>query len=444
LGNKYTLCHLLPALLLLLAAMPLRAHVPEAVHDGTIPVSDTVATAQADGPRCGRVGWEVKLHPAYTLSLDSYSRKWLRKRGTFSMAAEASIATLPQDSDSYAADYGYPLFGIGLRYSLNHGTTMRKDADDAWPYAPISDVATPLGNSVTAYGTFRRTLIHHRTWQWDYSFNIGLGWSHRKYHPVSDSDNELIGSRWLIFFGVGTHVSWQISPLWAVYGGLELCHHSNGNLNKPNKGANAFGPVVGLRYTPYEETLYKGRLSLRRDTTFRRYWYGEITVGAGGKTLSEDWNLTQYQTLPGEDRFRTDRFKVYPVYTLETNVMYRHARRWATGLGLDFFYGTYYKRLREIEDLQGYTEYHHSPFALGIAARHEVFWHNLSLSMCVGVYVKRNFGVNADEVEAPVYDRIGLKYHFRRLGGLTLGANVTANLLRANFTEVTLGFPVRW
>jgi len=147
--------------------MPLRAHVPEAVHDGTIPVSDTVATAQADGPRCGRVGWEVKLHPAYTLSLDSYSRKWLRKRGTFSMAAEASIATLPQDSDSYAADYGYPLFGIGLRYSLNHGTTMRKDADDAWPYAPISrplwpclgENTPPTTSTCRAPGAFWTTTI---------------------------------------------------------------------------------------------------------------------------------------------------------------------------------------------------------------------------------------------------------------------------------------------
>ena len=63
--------------------------------------------------------------------------------------------------------------------------------------------------------------------------------------------------------------------------------------------------------------------------------------------------------------------------------------------------------------------------------------------MALGVYVFRHMGHASHSLEKPYYERIGLRYAFRRLGGLQVGANVKAHWLKADYTEVTVGFPFR-
>ena len=80
---------------------------------------------------------------------------------------------------------------------------------------------------------------------------------------------------------------------------------------------------------------------------------------------------------------------------------------------------------------------------LGISAKHSVFFHRLALDGAVGVYLYRHMGANAEIIEKPYYERIGLSYSFPILGGLTLGASVKAHLTKADFTELTLSLPIR-
>lgn len=112
------------------------------------------------------------------------------------------------------------------------------------------------------------------------------------------------------------------------------------------------------------------------------------------------------------------------------------------GIGIDAFYGTYASHIKEMDEAAGATV-KHSPFSLGIAGKHEVFWHQFSLSMSLGVYLYRHMGSSAKEMETPYYERIGLHYTFARLGGLQLGMNVKAHKTKADFTEISIGYPVR-
>ena len=59
------------------------------------------------------------------------------------------------------------------------------------------------------------------------------------------------------------------------------------------------------------------------------------------RTLIEDWISTQYGTAPSEADYRTEHFQRYAVANVQMDRMFRYARRWATGVGADFFYLPY-------------------------------------------------------------------------------------------------------
>ena len=115
--------------------------------------------------------------------------------------------------------------------------------------------------------------------------------------------------------------------------------------------------------------------------------------------------------------------------------MYRYARRWASGVGADVCYGTYADRSDELQDGTD----HVSPWSLGLSARHEVFYHRLSLAMSLGCYVYRHMGSNAREAEKPYYEYIGLRYSIPHAGGLYVGGSVKAHLTKADLTEFVVG-----
>lgn len=403
-------------------------------------VAATSAAAQ-DTTALRHYGAEVSVVPGRAIAADSYEKKWLKGRGSTAITAAVRYAAVPRDSDDFAADYGYPVWIAGLRYNLNHGVTMHREKDAAWGQLEPVDYVTHMGDILTAYGAFERPLLRRGRWQADYTLGFGVGYAFSKYNPRDAIDNELIGSRLLIYFGAGLHVTCHIAPQWGVRAGMDFYHHSNGAMNRPNKGANVIGPSVSLLYEPYARELATAP-HRRRDRPFGRQWTAEVAVGVGMKTLNEDWQLTQFRTAPGAPGYRTDHFRRYLTYSLQTNLMCRYARRWASGIGVDVFYGTYADRVAEIDRQQG-IDARHSPWSVGVAARHRAYYHRLSLDMSLGVYLFRHMGDNARQVEAPYYERIGVHYTFPGRHGLSVGLDVKAHKTKADYTEITLAYPVK-
>ncbi|MDD7530472.1 MAG: acyloxyacyl hydrolase [Prevotellaceae bacterium] len=388
-----------------------------------------------------RVGFSVSFNPGNEVKMDKYQRKWMKGTRNYSVGAECHFMSLPQDSDAYAADFGYPTLSVGMKYSFNHGVTMHRSPDEVWGKAQEVDYDSRMGNSVAVYGSFARPLLRSQRWEIDYTFNFGVGYTAHKYNTVDAIDNELIGSRWLIFFGAGVHATCRIAPTWGIKGGVEYWHLSNGALNRPNKGANFIGPSLGICYYPYYEQV-ADKAQRRFSLPFRKYLYVQLATGVGAKALHEDWQLTQFNTAKGEENYRTDKFRRYVCYSVRADVMYRYARRWASGLGVEVFYGSHYRHVEELDRKNGST-LPHSPWSIGIAAKHEVFYHNFSMPVALGVYLFRQMGENAQVIEKPFYERIGIHYSFPRWGGLKVGINVNAHLTKADFTEVALGIPLR-
>ena len=398
-------------------------------------VSPTVRSATADSLR--RQGWNVYVSPSRQITMDKYERMWLQDKRQVSFGAEIDFCRLPSDSDAFAADYGYPVLAVGAELSLNHGVTMRKQPDEAWGLLQPVDYDSRLGNVVSLYMSFNRPLLRTPRWEIDYHMKAGVGYSPNCYNRHDNIDNELIGSHFSIFFGGGLRATYRIAHDWGLMAGVEYGHHSNGALDRPNKGENHVGPLLGLRYYPYyEPTLAKPRLH----APFRPYWYVNLSAGLGAKSLLEEWQETQFGTPSDDPRYRTGHFRLYAAWSLQSDLMYRYARRWASGIGADVFYGTYYHRVATLDAEHGH-DVRHSPWSLGVAAKHEVFYHNLSLAMSVGFYLFREMGVQAKEVDKPYYERIGIHYSFPKWGNIKVGANVKAHMTKADLTELTVAVP---
>lgn len=399
----------------------------------------TMAETKSDSAR--HTGYTVFTGPAWQIAMDEYERKWLRDKHAFVVGAELNYSALPSDSDVFARDYNYPTLSAGIKISLNNGVTMRRTADPAWGMAQMVDYDSHLGDIVTLYGAFSRPLLRKGRWQLDYLLRVGVGYNAWKYNKTDNIDNELIGSHLTIYFGAGFTATCQLSDEWGLTAGLLYGHHSNGALYRPNKGENHVGPCLGLRYAPYDKAVRHRDEGCAPSPYFKKYWYGDIRLGVGGKTLLEDWQRTQFDTPPDAADYRTEHFHFYPSYSAQVAMMYRYARRWASGIGADVYYGTYYSHVRELDETAGRTV-SHSPWSIGISARHEVYYHNLSLDMALGVYLHRQMGYSAKQVEQPYYEHIGVFYTFPRLGKIKLGVSVQAHRTKADLTEVKVSVPI--
>ena len=401
----------------------------------------TTAVQAATGSDTLRhVGYTRHAGPAWQIATDAYERKWLRDRQAFSVGFEVNRHTLPADSDAFARDYGYPTLSLGAEFNLNHGVTMHRTADPAWGKAQMVDYDSHLGDIISVYGAFERPLWRSRRWQLAYLLRAGIGYGPHKYNRHNNIDNELIGSRYTIYIGGGLTATWQFSRDWALQAGLLYGHHSNGALNRPNKGENHVGPLVGVRYAPSHQAAAPA--SVPAAQPFTPYWYANLRLGVGGKTLLEDWQLTQFGTDPEAPRYRTDKFRFYMAYSAQVDLMWRYARRWASGIGADISYGTYADRVRDLDEAAG-RSLPHSPWSFGLGLRHEAYYHRLSLDMALGVYLYRHMGASAKEIEKPYYERIGIFYTIPRLHHLRVGCSVKAHLTKADLTEIVISLPFR-
>lgn len=386
-------------------------------------------------------GFQVNVGTSKYINIDQYTKKFVKPRASHVFSMEMSRSALPTDSSAFDSDYNYPNLSLGIRYHVND-VTMHRCPDPDWGLAEEVDYDSQLGNALTLYGTFTRPLYRDHSWMIDYSLGTGVGWCMKKYDRDNNIDDEIIGSHVNIYFTAGFHATYRIAHDWGIMGGVEFFHHSNGALARPNKGANFISPIVGVKYMPYYGKVEdRGNNCIQR--TFHPYWYANVTLGVGGKTLLEDWQATQFQTPPDSADYRTDNFRFYLAYSVKADIMYRYARRWASGVGIDMFYGTYASHIKEIDRKAGY-DISHSPFSLGLSVKHHVFYHNLSAAMALGYYLYREMGHHAKSVEKPYYEQIGIRYTFPKWNDLAIGFNINAHRTKADFTEIVVAYPIKF
>ncbi len=386
-------------------------------------------------------GVQFTANPALIPTMDAEIREIIHNHNVFTAGMQFRKVSTPEQQDPFAHDFGYPTFAIGINYNFYNNIKFHRQDGPSLGMGKAVDYFSTLGNSISAYASFERPLLRNNRWEVDYAFNIGVGYSRLKYNPENQVDNLMIGSNVLIYFGAGMHATYRIHHDWGIKAGIDFNHHSSGTLGRPNKGSNAIGPMLALVYYPYYQKLLD-KDKFNNSQEFKQTKYLNFSVDIGLKTLYEDWVQTQFNTPPGEKDYRTDDFKYYTVYTLKADYMKRYARRWASGFGIDLYYLSYMDHVRKMDHHNGYSD-KHSPISIGFSGKHEVFYHNLSLAMSLGVYLFKQHGHKAKNVEQPFYETIGLKYHIPELNGLALGAFVRAHAFKADQTGISISYPLQ-
>ena len=385
-------------------------------------------------------GGQFMVNPCIVPTMDSQIKDLVVKNGGVTFSAQLRHVSLPSSQDPYAQEYGYPTFYAGVNYNLYNRIQLHRDENGDIGMGQPVDFNSHLGNSLSVYAGFERAFFRNPRWEANYAFNIGLGFTDKKYDRNKSPDNLMISSFMQIYFGAAFHATYRFAKDWGLKAGIEFNHHSSGTLKRPNKGSNTFGPTVGIVYFPYYDELLKAD-RYKRFVPFEKSKYWNISANVGLCTIYEDWVQTQFKTPMDSPDFRANSYSKYAVYTISADYMSRYARRWASGVGVDVYYLSYMDRVRELDNLNGYHK-NHSPISVGISGKHDVFYHNLSLSMSLGFYVFRQSGHKAKEVEQPFYETIGLKYHFPKFNNISIGAYVRAHALKAHNTGLSVSCPI--
>ena len=397
---------------------------------------DTTSLPHAQGSSSRyTVSFSAATNASYLIPMDEQCRAIMHNYGTSFYALTAGFQAKETGSTEYDRDFGLPTLEVGLLLGdYSHIRLYRQS-----PRLPYD---SGMGYAVAAYGAFRRDLFvsPDRRWRMGYLLENGIGFCTSPYNTHSNADNEILGSTYAIYLGLGFYAAYRLTPQWEVGIGADYKHFSNSALDRPNKGANTVGLTARATYYLTPPDLLP-RSQVRARQPFHKYFYADISAGLAAKSLQDDWVVNYWERTPDDPRYRSSHFPVYGAFTCAVAPMYRYCRRYASGIGLDYTYAPYADRLRASDLARDRYPYKYSRHVLGIGLRHEVYFRHLSLAMGLGWYALRRMGYTAHVDEKPYYETIGLRYAFPfTQGRLYVGYNVKAHFTKADCFQLVLGW----
>lgn len=372
------------------------------------------------------------------ISIDPYIK--IPKKPMNSFGAAWVHHTLATDTTGFAHIYGLPLFKYGLKI-VNLNRVRVYDPDYLSEISP-----SRLGTTVSLYAAMERPFLHfgHRRWTLSYELRNGLAFSNHIWNRQRNIFNELIGSRWSIYFGAGLYAACHCGP-WRFRIGPEFNHFSNGALARPNKGANMWNLNLAASYqfeSPGKDSpTGSHRGAPNAEETWLKpfnnhYFLLDITYRTGLKTSVGQWLVNRRDYETGRDATYRH-YTTYVSQSLTAALLYRYDLRYASGIGLDMLYEPYLGRIEVQNDERPRSI---QKTSWGLSAHHQVYYKRMAANMSIGWYFSRPFKhfANTDE-EYGYYERIGLSYTLPILNDrLRIGYDIHAHRTKAYQSEIVL------
>ena len=333
--------------------------------------------------------------------------------------------TTPGNSDKYAEAYNFPTFGIGLTWS-GHNTMSFK------PGSHMDDM-------LSAYGFVERDFYHNPKFSVGYDRRFGFGFTTAKYDPVSNPANTAIGSSVTFCIGAGVYLKWRPAPQLEIALRGAARHHSASRLCFPNYGLNEVGAEASVRY--YVAEPYRKQTTHSMKKEFGRGMKYSILVGGGIHHCSSEWEA--FHNAEPDPEKKVCSVTGWPKFFASFAATYRYALKFSSGVGLDAFWTTqkYMDRLRECDEIlypDRVEGAKYCPFSLGLSLVQNFHYRNFSITGGVGVYLVKQYGVG--EQLSRFYQRIGIKYEFRNLGGTFIQGTCKSHYFtRAEMLEIGFG-----
>lgn len=265
-----------------------------------------------------------------------------------------------------------------------------------------------------------------------YEWNFGLSGGWKPYHPKTNPDSRVIGSKINAYMNTGFYLNQTLSQYFNLIGGISIAHFSNGNTQFPNAGLNTAGVKLGLMYTlnpsimsrqsPYRGTVADFPRHVSYDIVLFGSWRRK-GVYLEGKGIAS----------PHE----------YPVGGFNINPMYNFGYKLRAGLSLDGIYDSSANVYTEDYIVEpggknpGYT-FHNPPvnkqLALGISARAEYVMPYFTVGVGIGSNIVHGGGDLAG-----LYQMLALKVEVTRNSFIHIGYNLQ-NFQTPNYLMLGIGY----
>lgn len=373
----------------------------------------------------------------------------LKQQGARTFRVGYVYQTNANEVCGYASDYNYPAFTFGLLVADFNNVRLKYNPpmEDGTPGTRPIDYESRCGTSFVAYASIRRAFFRSRSgWSADYTFSNGIGYNTHIYNRFTNVDNVLLGSRLSVYFNVAFALNYRYRQ-YEFFAGPEFHHLSNGGMVRPNKGINKAGVGAGVRYylQPYESIPMQRQYSPFKE----KKMYLNIAYRSGIRASQGEWLYDANNYIWKDNdveniKYGKDGYRMCFYHVLSADVMYRYARRYASGIGLDALYEPYNRNV-EIQNPEA-DRSDLTKWTLGIAAKHEVFFRRLSMKMALGWYLSRPFNKYSHTTEEyPYYERIGLRYNLPLLdNSISVGYDIYAHLTKAYATELVVDLKLPW
>lgn len=326
------------------------------------------------------------------------------------------------DRDAYARAWNYPGYGLGFSHAGTGSLTFKNNSR--------------LGDIWNLYGWVEFDLLRTAAFRLGPLLELGVSYSPVAYDYRTNPYNRYIGSKVFALIGAGLRAEWLFTPNWSLQGGVYLTHHSNGMLRAPNLGINEVSFALGVRryFTPT-------RFLLRKQTEkevpeYRKGLSWNVFAAAGVHSCPVEMDAVLQSGGPAEGSAPAPaRLRA----TAGVEAVWRYAPLFATGVGFqaDYVANNYAWADRVLEGREDPNGY--SPLRLGIYLTQEFWYRQLSFHIVVGAYLFKRSGLSEDA--GTLYEKIGLRYHFRRAGGLFAGLDMRAHQFDRSYAlEWSLGY----
>lgn len=107
-----------------------------------------------------------------------------------------------------------------------------------------------LGNAFTICPNITTSLFEGKKWKGHFQVGTGIAYLTKKYNPVSNPENNAIGSSFTASMLMKFYAARQVNSDLKFHVGVSLNHFSNGGSRLPNFGLNVPALMLSLNYSP--------------------------------------------------------------------------------------------------------------------------------------------------------------------------------------------------
>ena len=392
----------------------------------------TAAPAQEKPAAREHIGFQLSGSLARIVPQHDYINSLLHSYSCNYQDARFLWRTKPADRNIFDKNYHYPILQAGILHAdFSHIRLNR--------FAPEYD--SKLGHAIALFGGLQIDFVRRGPWSLGCDLQNGVAFFTKHYNYNNNRDNEVIGSVATLFIGASLQTRYRVAPQWTVGLSGDFRHCSNGHITRPNLGTNTISGSLSLTYDlePQATRAHDDSLTVAIDNEARAtnnkkrpQVFVDLSAGLSLKSL-----LEEFMADP------STHVKTYGVFTAMVAPMVRYHRMHASGVQCDFMYANYIDRVQEIDKKNGHEgEYRYSPYIMGLALRHELFYRHFSMSASAGIYLRHRTGHYSATEESKFYQTLGLRYNFPFTDDrLFVGYNVKAHKLsKADCMQFMVGW----